>query len=803
MGNVQNVNLDDEILILIEKLNGISEAIVTGNFGLRLDYKFISNDICRFKKSLNQILEMLELNTSVTMIGENSLIDGFIDAFSSFSNRDFSRKLEISEQGTFLDAIAAGINMLGEELENSTVSKNELEIERNRLNHSQQIANIGDWEYYFDNKNFVFSDTFSSVLEIEVISLDHLFSELQKKLILPDFDSPLEVILNIRNNSVFKFDCTISSVDGSVKYLMNIVNHICDKNHKHIGYKGVVQDITPLKNSQMKLQNQTDLQKMITQISSGFISNGFKIRESVERVLETCTKFFQVDRTYYIKFKGTGPEDLDIFEFNNANVDYNTKELFTHKPELFELCLNTVKANSIVQYANTSIVDDPIEQQMLSLFSVKSFLSIPVYGNEKEFAIFGMDCISNYKVWSDDELNGLKIIANIISDAINRDYFEKSLIVARQKAEESDRLKTAFLMNMSHEIRTPMNGILGFLPLLEEPSIAQEQKQQYIDIVNKSGQRLMDTINDIIEISRIEAGENEVLLKDTDLNEVMQYHLDFFAPQAQQKGLQLIISEQLKGDSAIIKSDKNKIYGILTNLIKNAIKFTTKGSIKFGNRIEGDNLLFFVEDTGHGIPADRQKAIFERFVQADIKLTRAHEGSGLGLTIAKAYAKALKGQIWVKSELGIGSIFYFSIPLVYSKVKVKNYMDGRKSIKSNSENLILIAEDDDASYEFLKVILNQYNYSIIRVENGIDAVEMIKENKRISLILMDIKMPDMDGLEATSLIREFNKDLPIIAQTAHAFSGEREKAFKVGCNGYLTKPIRSIDLINKIKEFID
>ena len=250
----------------------------------------------------------------------------------------------------------------------------------------------------------------------------------------------------------------------------------------------------------------------------------------------------------------------------------------------------------------------------------------------------------------------------VLTNITERVKLENELISAKEKAEESERLKTAFLANMSHEIRTPMNGILGFTQMLSEPGLTEDQIHEYIDIVNKSGMRLLDTINDIIEISKIESGEARVVLSDVNVEEVMQYHLGFFRPQANLKKLEFTLKSQVTGESAKIRTDKYKLNSILTNLIRNAIKFTDGGGIEIGNYVDGENLCFFVKDSGIGIPEERQAAIFERFVQADYKLSRTHEGSGLGLAIARAYAESLGGSVSVVSAPGKGSTFTCILP---------------------------------------------------------------------------------------------------------------------------------------------
>ena len=233
---------------------------------------------------------------------------------------------------------------------------------------------------------------------------------------------------------------------------------------------------------------------------------------------------------------------------------------------------------------------------------------------------------------------------------------------AKEKAEESDRLKSAFLINISHEIRTPLNGIFGFLQLLDMVDFDEARKKDFSSMVYSSGQRLLNTINDIIELSTIEAGKSILSFSEVNIVEVMQFHYEVFQPQAKEKLLELIIGEQITGPSAIVQTDRPKLDSIMSNLLKNAVLFTSRGGIEFGNYLDKDTIVFYVKDSGIGIPSNRMEAIFDRFVQADLSLSRGHEGSGIGLSIAKAYVEALDGKIWVQSEVDQGSTFFFSIP---------------------------------------------------------------------------------------------------------------------------------------------
>ncbi len=388
---------------------------------------------------------------------------------------------------------------------------------------------------------------------------------------------------------------------------------------------------------------------------------------------------------------------------------------------------------------------------------------------------------------------------------INLQKKNNELKKAKEKAEESDRLKSAFLANMSHEIRTPMNGILGFANLLKDPRLNDEEQQEYIEIINKAGARMLNIINDIVSISQIEAGQTKPDIRESNINEQIEYIYTFFKPEVEAKGIQLFFKNSLPSNNAFIKTDREKVFAVLTNLVKNAIKYTNQGAIEFGYEKKDDNLEFFIKDSGVGIPQDRQKAIFERFVQADIEDKMARQGAGLGLSISKAYVEMLGGKIWVESEIGKGSTFYFSLPY-NSKLEEKNGIG--KIIQDDDENnkiknlKILIAEDDETSEILISTIVKEYSREIIKARTGIETVEMCRKSPDINLILMDIQMPGLNGYEATRQIRQFNKDVIIIAQTAFGFTGDRKKAIKAGCNDYISKPIQKEILTFLIQKHI-
>jgi CheY-like chemotaxis protein/anti-sigma regulatory factor (Ser/Thr protein kinase) len=349
-----------------------------------------------------------------------------------------------------------------------------------------------------------------------------------------------------------------------------------------------------------------------------------------------------------------------------------------------------------------------------------------------------------------------------------------------------------------------MNGILGFADLLKDQELTSDEQQVYIKIIKKSGERLLNIINDLIDISKVEAGQMEVFNSDVNVNEQIEYIYDFFRPEVENKGMQLFFQNGLPAEEAVIRTDSEKLYAILTNLVKNAIKYSDTGTIEIGYNLKNEYLKFFIKDTGIGIPHNKQEAIFDRFVQADISDKKAFQGAGLGLAITKAYVEMLGGNIWVESEEGKGSTFYFTIPF-NPELKVnavpKNVI-AAKERKNQIKNLkILIVEDDELSEILLTKIINEDYNDYLYVKNGVDAIEVCRKNPDIDLILMDIKVPEMDGYEVTRQIRQFNKDVIIIAQTAYGLIGDKEKAIAAGCNDYISKPIDKDLLIELIKKY--
>lgn len=386
---------------------------------------------------------------------------------------------------------------------------------------------------------------------------------------------------------------------------------------------------------------------------------------------------------------------------------------------------------------------------------------------------------------------------------------EFELEYLKNKAIESDKLKTTFLANMSHEIRTPMNGILGFAELLQDPKLDGKDMHRYIEIILKSGKRMLNIINDLIDISKIEAGQIEIKEEIVCISDVLDEIDAFFSPEAELKSLIFKINKDKSIDKITGYTDRNKLVQIISNLVKNALKFTFKGEIELGckviNKLSDFNLIleFFVRDTGIGIPEEMLNDIFERFHQGDNTPTRKHEGSGLGLAITKAFVEAIGGQIKVDSKVTEGSCFTFTLPLrIESTTDIKSWGKISEIDFKKSRHCILVAEDEDINFIYLNEILESKGISVKRALTGIEAVEMALSDDDIELVLMDIKMPAKNGYDATIEIKKQKPYLPIVVQTAYAQQNDRLKAFDAGCDGFITKPTTQNELLDAILPYL-
>jgi signal transduction histidine kinase/CheY-like chemotaxis protein len=476
----------------------------------------------------------------------------------------------------------------------------------------------------------------------------------------------------------------------------------------------------------------------------------------------------------------------------DKNIEIAKAELKSNvRKYIFQIVLLIVFA-IIVLYITSKTISAKMKQNFTSFnnfFRKASTQSYQVNINELHFSEF-------------------QDMATTINRMIDiRSQKEKELLIAREKAEESDRLKSSFLANMSHEIRTPMNAIIGFSELLQEDDLPFETRQQFFTHISNSGNSLLNLINDIIDFSKIESGKLKVSKTYYSLNQLFDELYHTFQKIKTGKGkdhIDLKFTKGLEETESVIYTDPLRLKQIITNLIENALKFTETGSIHVSYQLNESNLIFTVEDTGIGISPEKQKIIFSRFRQADDSHARRYGGTGLGLSISKKLAELLNGDMWVESTEDVGSSFFVSIPYLIDE---KSNVAPVKTISKNQFNKdltgkkILIVDDYNVNITLIKQMLQSTGVTLSSADNGKTAVEECGAS-HFDLVLLDLQMPELNGYDTLKLIKKDNPEIKIVAQTAYALANEKEQIMEFGFDGYIAKPIIKKNLLSLINEMI-
>ncbi|MEA3444878.1 MAG: PAS domain S-box protein [Bacteroidota bacterium] len=577
--------------------------------------------------------------------------------------------------------------------------------------------------------------------------------------------------------------------NGDIYEESAVIFPIYNKEGKLINFAAVKQDIS----EQNRTRKTRDLLYRISNaVNETYDLNDFyiQIRKELSEVLNT--------KNFYIAIYDNESKTFKLPYF------IDDKDGIKHIPAGKSLSHYVLKHDKAI-IVNEKKIDELISKNEIEVIGTKAkvWLGVPLRSKGKPIGVIGLQCFKSEKAFSEKDLKLLEFVSDQIKLSIERKESEINLIEAKKKAEQSDKLKSAFLANMSHEIRTPMNAIIGFSGLLASNGLNSEDKNNYKKQIQENGNALLNLIEDIIDISKIEAGETSINktvfnIANT-LNELLKVH-DVLKQKSGKFNIDILLKIPTNHKSYNIFSDQRRFRQIFSNLLSNAIKYTHHGHIEFGFEEQKGNIRFFVSDTGIGIPANKISYIFDSFSKFSETKTKIYGGTGIGLAISKNLVNTLDGEIWADSKEDHGSTFYFTLPFE-NKEKAENSFD-KISVNNNSMQWqgkkILIAEDVESNYNYLKSLLEPSGALFIWARDGKEAVDFITENHNIDIVLMDIRMPVMNGFEATRRLREQKCNIPIIAQTAHALESDKRESEEAGCQDYISKPINPIKLIQKI-----
>lgn len=609
-----------------------------------------------------------------------------------------------------------------------------------------------------------------------------------------------------------KFEHLINFADGTVKEAIFHKNIYRNAKGEANGIIGLILDATEEKQALCQLKEELSLNKAITELSKELLKPGTSVADISNRVIDFAK---EITGSAY-GFAGIVSPATGDLEISSDPRNFPFELIFTGNqiaPEKVQAIFPASWRESL--YALQPFYDNNpvVKSHELSASGTKlnNLLSVPAKINGKWV---GQLMLSNAKDdYNQKDIDDVTKLTHLFSLAIQKQKSVDELIAAKEKAEESDELKSAFLANMSHEIRTPLNAIVGFAQLLGDPEISNEEINDFkATIINNTG-ILLRLINDIIEMAMIEAGELKIHQEERNIKDLIDNiyltwtSRDEYLEAAE--SINFILEKPADDDNTKIMTDSLRFNQVFDNLLMNAFRFTSKGQITLGYHYPGDHTVeFYVKDTGEGISPEFIKTIFDRFRQADELKVRNFSGTGLGLAITKKFIEHLSGNIRVESTEGEGSCFYIVFPLPdVEDNKKSNLITEQKAHPSSDSSesklkskAILVVEDNDANYEYLEVLLLKKGAKVQRAVDGKFAIELVLK-RNFDIVLMDLQLPRLSGFDAIKGIREINRDIPIIVQTAFSHSDERRKAFEAGCDAYLIKPLTSKKLIKTVLNF--
>ena len=650
-----------------------------------------------------------------------------------------------------------GFLSLGEDITGRKREEQELQKANNRLEKLQQAALLGLWELDIIGNKLIWSNEFYRIFGLKPQEIEAAHKTLLKIIHPKDKNRVKDAYSNfLKNKTPYEIEYRLLLKSGEIKCILEKCETAYNGKGEPVHSIGTVLDITKQAQLAEKLKNSEERLSQIIKVSKDWIweidTNGLYTyaSEKVEDILGYKSAEIVNKKYFYDFFPEENREKLKKIAFKS----------FKQKKTFSNFITPNISKNGDIVWFSTS--------------------GTPILDNKGNLIGY---------IGADDDIT-------------KRIKTEKKLINAKSEAEESDRLKDEFIQNMSHEIRTPMNAILGFSEMLSIPDLTDKKRAHFVEIIQNSGNQLVQIIDDILEISRLETKQIKVIEELVNLNDLFLNLFSIFNIKSKEKKIPLYLKKGLSDRQSVILTDKKILNTAINNVLNNALKFTSKGFIELGYRIENSELEIYVKDTGIGIEPEKHDIIFVRFSQAEKELSKKSGGLGLGLSIAKENIKLLGGDIKLESKKGVGSTFFITIP--YKPVYTNNEIDKKEGDIQN-KHTILIAEDEEINYLYLEILLNDViglDCEIIHVKNGLKAVEKCKENPAIDFVLMDLKMPIMYGYDAIKQIKKLRPKLPIVVQTAYSRPEEQERAALAGCDDFVSKPISQEILKKMINKYL-
>ena len=697
--------------------------------------------------------------------------------------------------------------------EREVLKKNVTEIEQSETNLKNLINNqeAAIWSLDNDLRYVVFNDLFANIhhavygtaIETGMNALD-----------IPDFGS--QAFWKSKYDAVLKGKKLIfesSEIINNEPHHFKVQLYPMIVDNKIAGISAISQDITKDKQTESVLNKSKDqLRDLIHEIEQN--KEKFKKLSLLKNaILESPQGIivFALDKYYcYLDFTTTHKKTMkeiwgvDIKVGDNM-LGYIKDDTDREKAKInFDRALNGESIVLHEQYGDEKLKRTFYENRYSPVLdeSKQKIIGLAVYvidiTYQKEIELKLKQRIEEYAA--------LNLKYKSLNEELRENYRQLEQIniqlnIAKEEAEKSNRLKSVFLHNMSHEVRTPMNAVLGFCDLLKEPRFTPQEQQEYVDLIRKSSKRMLSTVHSLIEISMIESGLIQLSFSEINIKELLNTVFALFRPEAEKKGLQMVQHNYPSNHERMLTSDKEKLLKILSYLVKNAIKHTHAGSIELGYSRQSDGFRFYVKDTGIGISKDKQEALFDYFVQADLMDTKVYEDKGLGLYISKVFAEMLGGKIWVESKEGTGSQFYFTVPFISKEVEIDKHNNTPYGLAAKKLK-ILVVDKEYSPASFVNIVLQEVAEEIIHAKTGAKAIEICRDHPDIDLILMDINLPDASGLDTVIKIRTFNKEVVVIAQSFQPLPDNGKEAKEAGCDGAISKSLPQEELLKLIEKLI-